>query len=180
MKLYVMRQKKKKMNKERLYNVLVDEDLIEEGMEDAIKKKKKIKDLKLDVIYCSPLLRAKHTCDIININNIPVIYEDRLKERTLGTLDGKDFRKEGLTEEEFYNYYYKSDVKGFEDLQTVFKRVHSFIDELKEQNYDNILIITHGAILRAIYYYFNELPEDGNTYSKFKSSKNCEIKCYDI
>ena len=92
MKLYVMRHGFTKMNKEQLYNGLVDEDLIEEGMEDAIKAQQKIKDLKLDVIYCSPLLRAKHTCDIININNIPVIYEDRLKERTLGTLDGKDFR----------------------------------------------------------------------------------------
>ena len=180
MKLYVMRHGFTKMNKERLYNGLIDEDLIEEGMEDAIKAQQIVKELKLDVIYCSPLLRAKHTCDIININNVPVIYEDRLKERTLGALDGKDFRKEGLTEEEFYNYYYKSDIKGFEDLQSLFKRVHSFIDELKDKDYENVLIVSHGAILRAIYYYFNEVPEDGNTYSKFKSSQNCQINSYDL
>lgn len=180
MKLFVIRHGCTKMNKEHLYNGQVDEDLVEEGIEDAKKAQKVIKNMKFDVIYCSPLLRAKHTCDIINVNKIPVIYDDRLKERTLGYLDGKSLPEEGLTEEQFYDYYYKSNIDNFEDLPTLFKRVHSFIEELKEKDYENILIVAHGGILRAIYFYFNEIPKDGNLISKYKSSKNCEINSYEI
>ena len=45
-----------------------------------------IKNMNLDVIYCSPLIRAKHTCEIINVNKVPVIYDDRLMERIGGIL----------------------------------------------------------------------------------------------
>ena len=180
MKLYVMRHGSTKMNKERLYNGQIDEDLIEEGIEDAMRAQNTIKDMDLDVIYCSPLIRAKHTCEILNVNKVPAIYDDRLKERTLGTLDGKYFPEEGLSEEQFYNYFYKSDIDGFEDLPTLFKRVHSFIDELKSKDYENVLIVAHGLILRAFYYCFNNIPKDGNTLSAFKSSKNCEINSYEL
>lgn len=180
MKLYVIRHGHTRMNKENLYNGQIDEDLIEEGIEDAKKAKEIVKDLKLDVIYCSPLLRAKHTCDIININDVPVIYEDRLKERTLGKLDGKNLEEERFTVDQFYDYYYKSDIENFEDLETLFKRVHSFINELKEKDYENVMIVGHGGILRAIYFYFNEIPEDGNLIKKFKSSKNCQIDSYEL
>lgn len=180
MNLYVMRHGCTRMNKEHLYNGQLDEDLIEEGIEGAKEASKTVKDLKLDVIFCSPLIRAKHTCDIVNCNNVQVIYDNRLKERTLGEVDGKNLESEGISDENFYNYYFKSDIKGFEDIPTLFKRVHSFLDELKKQEYNNVLIITHGGVLRAINYYFNDIPEDGNLLSKFKSSKNCQINHYVI
>ena len=72
----------------------VDEDINEEGIEQAKAARETVKNMNFDVIYCSPLLRAKHTCEIVNCNNVPVIYDDRLKERTLGELDGKDLPKE--------------------------------------------------------------------------------------
>ena len=180
MRLFVIRHGCTKMNKEHLYNGQIDEDLIEEGIEEAKKVQKTIKKLNLDIIFCSPLLRTKHTCDIINVNKIPVVYDERLKERTLGYLDGKNFIEEGLTEEQFYNYFYESNIENFEDYKALFRRVHSFINELKKKDYENVLIVTHGAILRTIYYYFNEIPKDGNLFSNFKHSKNCEINSYDL
>lgn len=180
MKIYVMRHGFTKMNKDGLYNGQIDEDIIEEGIDDAEKAQKMIKDLKIDKIYCSPLLRAKHTCEIVNVNKLPVIYEDRLKERTLGDLDGKKLEDEGFTDKDFFDYNYKSNIKNFEDLQTLFKRVHSFLDEITKRTDENILVVAHGGILRAIYFYFNEIPEDGNLMKVYKSSKNCQIDCYEI
>ena len=180
MNIYVMRHGTTRMNKEHLYNGSIDEDLDEEGIIQAQKASEIIKKLDLDIIYCSPLTRAKHTCEIINCNDVPVVYDDRLKERTLGELDGKDLEKEGFTQKDFYNYYFKSQIKGFEESPVLFSRVHSFLDELKKQNYKNVLIVTHGGVLRATYYYFNEIPEDGNLLSKYKSSKNCQINTYNL
>ena len=180
MKLYVMRHGATKMNKEKLHNGLIDEDISEEGINQAKEAREKLKNIDFDIIYCSPLLRAKHTCEIINCNNIPVIYDDRLEERTLGELDGKNIEEEGLSTEDYYNYYYKSEIKGFEDLPTLLARVHSFIDELKTKKYNQVLIVAHGGVLRAINYYFNEIPEDGNLLSNYKSSKNCQINQYEL
>ena len=103
MNLYVMRHGFTKMNKEHKFNGQTDDDLIDEGVKQAEEARETIKNMDFDVIYCSPLLRAKHTCKIVNANNIPVIYDDRLMERTMGELDGKD----AISMEDFYDAFTK-------------------------------------------------------------------------
>lgn len=176
MNLYVMRHGFTKMNKEHKFNGQTDDDLIDEGVKQAEEAREIIKNMDFDVIYCSPLLRAKHTCKIVNANNIPVIYDDRLMERTMGELDGKDV----ISMEDFYDYFFKLDIPEFETYADLFERVHSFIDELKGKDYKNVLIIAHGGVLRSIFYYFNEIPKDGNLLAKYKSSKNCQLDKYEL
>lgn len=178
MKIYTIRHGYTNMNKQHLFNGQIDEDINEDGIKDAEKAREKLKNIKFDIIYCSPMLRAKHTCEIVNTNNVPVIFDDRLKERTLGNLDGKSLKEEGLTEEEFYSFFYKSNIENFEELPILFKRVHPLLDEIKQKYYDKVLIVAHGGILRAIHYYFNEIPKDGDL-SIFKPV-NCEILEYNI
>ena len=106
MKIYTIRHGYTNMNKKYLYNGQIDEDINEEGIKEAKNAVEKIKKIKFDIIYCSPMIRAKHTCEIININNIPVIFDNRLKERTLGKLDGISLKEKIITEPEIYNYFY--------------------------------------------------------------------------
>lgn len=52
---------------------------------------------------------------------------------------------------------------------------------IKENDSDsNILIVAHGGILRAIYFYFNTIPSDGNLASVYPKSANCELIKYEI
>lgn len=179
MNIYVMRHGRTDLNSEDKFNGQIDEDINIDGIDGAKRTAEKIKNLDFDVIFCSPLKRARHTCEIVNVNNIPVIYDDRLKERTLGDLDGKDLAKEGFSKAEYYNYYTKSDLPGFELMEDFYNRVHSFMDEIVHSNYENILIIAHGGVLRSIYYYFNGIPQDGDV-SEYESRKNCEIIKYEV
>ena len=179
MNIYVMRHGKTDINATGRFNGQIDEDINSDGIEGAKNAAQNVKELKLDVIFCSPLKRAKHTCDIVNVNNIPVIYDERLKERTLGLLDGKDLAKEGFSKSDYYNYLLKSDVPGFENMQDFYKRVHSFMNDIAHLNYENILVIAHGGVLRSIYYYFNEIPENGDVSAQ-KTVKNCQIIKYEI
>ena len=178
MKIYTIRHGYTNMNKQHLYNGLIDEDINEDGIKGAEKAREQLKDINFDVIYCSPMIRAKHTCEIININKIPVIYDDRLKERTLGIYDGKNLKEEGMSEAVFYDYFYKNNTENFEELPSLFKRVHPLLDEIKQKEYNSVLIVAHGGILRAIHYYFNEIPKNGDL-SSFKPV-NCEVLEYDI
>ena len=148
------------------------------GIEQAQQAREKVKELNIDLIICSPMKRTKHTCEIINANNIPVIYDDRLIERDGGVLTNTIL--DDYYFKEYYNYYSDNVVDGLETLPVLFKRTQSFLDEIKEKYYDkNILLVTHGAVARAMQFYFEELPEDGMLLN-VSGLKNCEIKEYEL
>ena len=177
MKLYVIRHGLTKCNVEKKYNGKLDEDINEIGIEQAKKAQKIIKDLDIDLIICSPLLRARHTCDIINVNNAPVIYDKRIEERDCGIYTGKEIGEFYYTD--FWNYYSKVKVEGLETIEELFKRVNDFLEEIKEKYKEkNILLVTHGGVARAVYFYFNEMPKDGMI--KDYGASNCEVAEYNF
>ena len=62
--------------------------------------------------------RTKHTCEIINANNIPVIYDDRLIERDGGVLTNTVL--DDYYFKEYYNYYSDNFIyfKIYENLES--------------------------------------------------------------
>ena len=122
--------------------------------------------------------RTKHTMELVNVNNIPVIYDERLIERDGGKLTQTVLDDYYYTE--YYNYYSTKTVEGLETLPELFNRVHSFLDEIKTKYKEkNILLVTHGAVARTIQFYFEEMPEDGMLLN-VSGQKNCEIKEYEM
>lgn len=178
MKLYVIRHGLTKCNVENKYNGNLDEDINEEGIKQAIKMSEYVKDLNIDFIICSPMKRTKHTMELVNVNNVPVIYDERLIERDGGKLTLTILNDYYYTD--YYNYYSTNIVEGLETLPELFNRVHSFLDEIKIKYKDkNILLVTHGAVARTIQFYFEEMPEDGMLLN-VSGQKNCEIKEYEM
>lgn len=178
MKLYVIRHGKTRCNAENKYNCRLDEDINELGIKQAEEASEKVKKLKIDLIICSPMIRTKHTCDIVNVNNVPVIYDERIMERDGGILTNTLI--DDYYYKEYYNYYSTNIPDGLETLPELFKRIHSFLDEIKEKYKDkNILLVTHGAVARTIQFYFEKMPEDGMLL-KISGQKNCEIKEYEM
>ena len=102
MKVYIVRHGQVPHNAISQYNA-EDEDLTELGIAQAEELKDKIKNMKFDIIISSPLTRAKHTADILNINNNKIIYDDMIRERNCGDLSGKLL--EVTNREEYWNYY---------------------------------------------------------------------------
>lgn len=178
MRLYVIRHGRTKCNDENKYNGRLDEDINEIGIKQAIEASKKVEKLDIDLIICSPLKRTKHTMKLINTKKIPVIYDDRLMERDCGILTGEDLGD--FFYSDYYNYYSTKYLEGLETLPELFNRIHLFLDEIKEIYTDkNIMLVTHGAVAKAIQFYFEEMPKDGNLL-KTNRWKNCEIKQYEI
>lgn len=121
-----------------------------------------IKDINIDIIFCSPLIRAQQTCSIINENrNVEVILKEELVERDFGKYEGKNYSK--IDGEKCWNYFDNTYDKKIETLKDVFGRVYNFLDNIKNRYKDkNVLIVAHNDIGRAIHCYFNGLPIDGN------------------
>ena len=175
MKIYLVRHGEVNHNLYKKYN-REDEDLNETGIKQAEELKEKISNITYDIIISSPLLRARHTANIININNKEIIIDERLKERDPGSLSGQPI--EVTDREEYWNYYSKIQYGTSETMKVLFDKVTSFLEELKNKDYENVLIVGHSGISKAFYGYFNGIPEDGRFLNL--GLKNCEIKEYEI
>lgn len=171
MNLYVIRHGETNMGKNKII-ATEDEPLNSNGIEQAVNVGKELRKLNIDLVYCSPIERAKHTLKLLDLDkSIPVIIEERIKERDMGIYENVSF--DDLDWESFWGY--NSDLKynEMESMKSVYKRVSVFLDELKlKQPNKNILLVTHGGIARAIYWYFNGL--DNSLFT----CENCKIYKY--
>ena len=127
-----------------------------------------------DIIISSPLIRAKHTAEII-AKNREIFYDDRIKERSCGSLSGQPL--EVTNREEYWNYYTTIQYGTSENIQEFFKRVYNFLDELKTKDYKSVLIVAHSGVSKAFNGYFEGI-QDGKFLNR--GLKNCEIKEYEL
>ena len=87
--LYIMRHGKTEWTKKKILQGRTDIPLCEEGIEMAEKAHEEYKDVHIDVCYCSPLIRARKTAEIVlGGRDIPIISDDRLKEMSFGEYEG--------------------------------------------------------------------------------------------
>ena len=174
MKIYLVRHGEVNHNLYGLYS-REDEDLNETGIKQAKELRESIKNIEYDFIISSPLSRAKHTANIINIENKNIIIDDRLKERDPGSLSGQPL--EVTNREEYWNYYETIQYGTSEDIKKFFNRIYNFLDELKTKDYRNILIVAHSGVSKAFSGYFNGI-DDGRFLNR--GLKNCQIKEYEL
>lgn len=175
MEIYLVRHGEVNHNLKKIYSN-IDEDLNETGINQALKLKEQIKNMDYDIIYSSPLIRAKHTAEIINVKNKKIIIDNRLEERNPGSLSGKSL--EVTNREEYWNYCSKIRYGTSEYIVSFFDRINSFLDDLKNKDYEKVLIVAHSGVSKAFYGYFDGIPKDGHFLNL--GLKNCEVKEYEI
>ena len=142
-----------------------DIPLNQNGVNQAKELANNLKNIKFDTVYCSPLTRTKQTCEIILGSLDGVIFDDRIIERDFGEF-------EGLTKEEFdfsgfCNKHSGIKLKTAETVESIEKRVFSFLDELKQQPYQNVLIVAHGGVGCMFISYFDGIPKNGDYNKNF-------------
>ncbi len=171
--IYIVRHGETDWNKEHRIQGHVDIPLNDKGRLDAKGAKDKLKDVKFDIVYSSPLSRAYETAKIITDHDI--IIDERLIERGNGKLEGcnnQDIIKSIPWNEETVIEY------GIEPLKDIIARTNEFLDEVLAKYPDkNILIVTHAGNGIQIRCYFEGEPKDGD-YGSYRIG-NCEILKYE-
>jgi Fructose-2,6-bisphosphatase len=174
MKIYLIRHGEVSHNALDQYNN-EDEDLNEMGIIQAKDIRDNIKSIDYDIIISSPLIRAKHTSEIINVNNKETIIEKRLTERDPGSLSGQPISV--TNRDEYWNYNTTIQYGTSENIKTFFNKVYEFLDDLKTKNYECVLIVAHSGVTKAFSSYFEGM---GNGMFLDRGLKNCEIKEYEL
>ena len=155
--LYIMRHGKTDWNLKHKLQGKTDIPLNEMGIEMAKDACEKYKDVHLDVCYCSPLVRARETANLVlEGREVPIIIDERLEEMGFGVYEGTEnvFEKpECPVRELFFNPAEYKAVGGAESLEALIARTKDFLDEIafplvKEGK--DVLIVGHGAMNSAI------------------------------
>lgn len=181
-KLYIVRHGETDYNKKGKYLGRTDISLNSAGIAQVEELAKNSDNLNIDVIYCSPLKRAKQTAEFIKLKHgCEIIIDDHFIERSVGIYEGltKEEAKRNypeMYEQNITRIFNKAPLNG-ETINEVIKRVFFGLNEIKKQNkYSKIMIVTHGFVVKIINKYFNfEISEQ--EFFDF-TLNNAEIKRY--
>lgn len=164
---YIFRHGETDWNKERRCQGHTDIDLNETGMMQALELVSRVRNLNLEVIFSSDLIRAHRTGKTVaEALNIPIHFDSRLREMSYGEAEGmiyseaiEKFGDEIWTQLQSFKKEY--DSVGFPGGETRQSSRNRFLNVLNEiissTNYRIIGLSTHGGALRNVLQSF--LPE---------------------
>lgn len=175
MPLYYCRHGQTDWNIQGLVQGRVNIPLNEIGIQQAQEAREHLKDLPIDLAFCSPIGRTMQTADIIlKGRNIPLQEDPRLLEFYYGIYEGKSIKDEEFLARRKAHF---KRVKGAESYFDVAYRVYSFLHEIEEKYPDkNVLVIAHGGLSRVVQSYFFDMENE--EFETFRIG-NCEIVRYD-
>ena len=178
--LYIIRHGKTDWNVRHKLQGRTDVPLNAEGRQMAETARAEYQNIHFDICFCSPLVRARETAEILlKGRNIPILTDDRLAEMGFGSFEGieNSFRiPDCPINELFYSpEKYTAPPGGAESLDDLFARTGAFLKErvdplLKEGK--DVLIVGHGAMNSSIVCQIRQLPR-----AQFWSAgiENCKL-----
>lgn len=179
MKIYLVRHGQTNLNKDKRMQGLTDEPLNEVGILQAHETAALVENVDFDAVYASPLDRAITTGAIVGrVGKEQVIIDKRLIETDFGKYEKCKYGKMGIK----MSLYWAlpelfSAPEGVETIESMVERASSFIEELTEKSYNNVLIAAHGGILRAI----NGCLLGRKNGIKWRPKMhNCEVRVYEV
>jgi len=177
--LILVRHGQTDWNKDGIMQGQTDIPLNGNGQESAAKLAAKIRDEKFDLIITSPLKRTSETAKLLNSYQVPIIEDDRLKERSYGRFEGLKTEEILKAHSEIKTFQvngsnYWIDVPTAETYGQLKARVMDFLGEAKKKYQGKkILVVSHGDTLDMFYAALNDLPDE-KAYGRFSLNMHLE------
>lgn len=151
--LYIIRHGKTDWNNLHKIQGRTDIPLNEEGRKMAAEAAEEYKDVHFDVCYCSPMIRARETAEILLAGrDVPIIFDERLVEMGFGIYEGieNSFSIPDCPINAMFwtPELYNTPVEGGESMDELFERTGEFLRELalpQVKEGKDVLIVGHGA-----------------------------------
>lgn len=169
--IYLVRHGQTNENSEKLYYGNMDMSLNDVGRNQILKSANYLKNVKFDKIYISERKRTEETALLILGEQKELIIEKRINELNFGAFEGKSY-EQLLDEFPEECEVWSSDWKNFappngESYINMYNRVRDFIKDLEKEEESNILIATHGGVMRTFFAYI--MDEAIDNFWKFSS-----------
>ena len=187
MKIYFIRHGETIWNKEKKIQGKSDIPLNEYGKKLAHITADAMKGINFDIVYSSPLIRAKQTAEILINNRNLVINEDsRLTEMCFGEEEGANISDiYSHPEMKLYNFIHNPEnyipPVGGETFEELYHRCKSFIEDIilpAENKYESMLVVGHGALIRGFIHSINNRPSKDFWNIIHKNCSVTIVECY--
>lgn len=179
MKIYLMRHGETDANRSKVLQGQSDYPLNDRGKEQARAAAKELAGISFDRIYSSPLVRAVETGELASgVGRKEFLLDDRIREIGFGEAEGKPFASLGEGFAAFFgapeSYRPRNGAESFESL---IARTGNFLEEIKTEEDETVLILSHGAAIHAMLLYIG-----GYGVDKFWSVNigNCGITVIEV
>lgn len=176
MKLYITRHGETKRNAEQRVLGRTDDPLSEKGLAQAAELAEKMKDIEVDMIFVSPLSRARQTAQAVaDVKGLIPIVDDRLIETNFGDFEGVERWCEA------YQNAKRDHFKRYPNGESYFDmayRIYNFLFEIREKYADKkVLVVSHGGVCRIICNYFHDMENEEFVKHAFP---NCGLEEFDL
>lgn len=187
MKIYAIRHGETIWNKDRRLQGQTGSDLDEEGVLLAQMTAEAFADVDFDICFTSPLIRARHTAEImLGDRQIPIIEDDRIQEICFGVWEGKSCAPGNMEiPEDVYRSFHKDPLnymppEGGESIAQVLARTGDFYRDIiarPDLQDKTILVATHGCAIRGI---LNSVYEDKQDFWHGGVPMNCAVSMVEV
>ena len=157
MKLYFVRHGESEANIQHVIsNRASPFGLTECGREQARVLADGLKDIPFTTMYSSPVHRARETADLLHQSlNLPYRVTDALREYDCGILEEKSDEASWELHRQYYEdwtlrHNFLSKPEGGESFVDIQKRFVPFIEPLKRNSKDRILLVGHGGLFHLM------------------------------
>ncbi len=156
--VFLIRHGNTELNKKKAFRGHIDVPLDGEGLEQAEKTAKFLRDIDFDIIYSSPLSRAMQTADIIKDSQkkeVKVITEPGFLDISFGEWEGKTYDEAQAQYPDVFKVWakepHKAKVPGGETLSEVKKRARETLNDIvSDRNGSTIGIVSHRMINKLL------------------------------
>ena len=159
MKLYLIRHGESQANANHFFVGHTDVDLTEKGYKQAKETAKYLKDIPVDKIYASDLIRAYHTAEeTAKLKNMPIEKNTGLRELYCGKLECLP-RDELIEKHPEFMEVWCNDIKNTkcesgESVKDLYQRIVKTITEIAKNNPDKtVFIFSHATAIRCFIAY---------------------------
>ena len=170
-RIYIIRHGKTAMNHANLLQGRSDIPLNPEGIRQAQTAGDRLRNIRFDYVFTSPLDRAVQTAAIV-VPGVKPVVDELLIEMDYGPFEGTDLTH--LPEELvtfFSDFVHNPAPDGMEQLSAVVERAGRFIEGIRHLD-GNILVSTHALLMKGLLEYLT--PDSrGRYWAKYIG--NCAV-----
>lgn len=156
MRIIMLRHGQTEWNALQRYQGQTDIPLNDTGREQAYQAALLLKEQEaVQAIYCSDLLRASETAQIIGESlGIEPISDARLRELSFGVWEGLTFTEVYEKYPQEFDDWFRATptyiVPGGESFHRLNERVIEAIAKIKQAGHQTVLLVTHGGVIKAM------------------------------
>lgn len=177
MNIYLVRHGETEHNKSGFYYGKIDTELNSNGREQGDKVKQILKNIDIDKVYVSERKRTYEMAKLaLGDRECEIVKDLRVNETDFGDFEGRTYEeikelypKECMEWEKNWKEFVPPNGESYIKL---YSRIKNFMDDIKEKQYENVMVVTHSGVIRAIYCYI--MNENLDLFWKF-SCKNGDI-----